>query len=410
MTQTDIAMPALDAVAAALRKATETLAGELACPTEDAPDWSECEWLIGRAVASLHGVSPLLSGALRWQGPAGWSRFLGEQRVHTAQRYRRIEDLLGLIDRRARGDGIPLVGLKGTALHAIGIYQAGERPMADVDLLVRDEDVERTARMLEALGFRETLETWKHRVFEPSQFRVAASFGEHCDNGIKIELHSRIRETLPLHAVEMTQLVWPRLPHAGLNGYRSPAALLSHLVLHAAGAMAFRWLRLLQLHDIARLSARMTDADWDEFLTSAAPHGGAPWWAFPPLALTARYYSSIPQRVLVATASTCPWLVKEVCRRRSLSDGSISYLWTSAFPGIEWARSLREMLAYAKLRVVPSPQVLAEREYAAATSPAAAASTWSSLSQGRRILRWVTARPPRVDTLFAVRSALASAP
>lgn len=399
--------PTLNAVQAALRRTTETLASELACPTGVAPDWSESEWLVARAVASLHGVSPLLSRALRWQGPAGWVRFLGEQSTHTANRYGRIRDLLQLIDSRAREEGIPLVALKGAALHAIGLYEPGERPMADIDLLARHEDVQRTARMLEALGFYETLVTWKHRVFEPNECRAPASFGEHSNNGMKIELHSRIKEILPVHAVDVTELVWPRLPHVGLNDYPSKAALLSHLLLHAAGAMAYRALRLLQLHDISRLSARMTDADWDEFLMSAATHDETPWWAFPPLALTSRYCSSIPQRVLVVTASACPRLLKEVCRRQTLSDVSQSRLWISAFPGIEWAQSVREMLTYARLRVAPSAEMLAVRKYLARTQPALAASSWGSMSQSRRILRWMMERPPRPDTLFAVRTALA---
>lgn len=399
--------PTLNSLEAALRKTTETLASELARPTGVAPDWSESEWLIARAVASLHGVSPLLLRALRWQGPAGWVRFLGEQSAHTANRYRRIQHLLKLIDSRARDDGIPLMALKGAALHAIGLYEAGERPMADIDLLAREADVQRTARMLEALGFHETLVTWKHRVFEPNDCRAPASFGEHSDNGIKIELHSRIKEMLPVRTVDVTELVWPRVPHVGLNSYPSKAALLSHLLLHDAGAMASRSIRLLHLHDIARLSGRMTDADWDEFLRSGATRNETLWWAFPPLAMTARYYSSIPQRALVVTASMCPWLLKEVGRRQALSDVSLSHLWIRAFPGIEWAQSPREMLRYARQRVAPSAEALAMRKYVARTQPALVGNAWSSLSRSRKILRWMMERPPRPDTLFAVRTALA---
>lgn len=400
--------PTLNAIEAALCKTTETLASELACPTGVAPDWSQSEWLIARAVASLHGVSPLLLRALRWQGPAGWVRFLGEQSSHTANRYRRIQHLLRLIDSRARDEGIPLVALKGAALHAIGLYEAGERPMADIDLLAREADVQRTARMLEALGFHETLVTWKHRVFDLNECRAPASFGEHSDNGIKIELHSRIKEMLPVRTVDVTELVWPRLPCVGLNDYPSNVALLNHLLLHAAGAMVFRSIRLLHLHDIARLSARMTDADWDEFLMSgAATHDGTLWWAFPPLALTARYYTSIPHRVLMVTAPVCPWLLKEFCRRRTLSNVSLSRLWVSAFPGIEWAQSMGEMLTYVSRRVVPSAEMLAAGKYMARTQPPLSASCWVGLSRSRRILRWMMERPPLPDTLFAVHTALA---
>jgi hypothetical protein len=402
--------PTLRSMEAALRKTTEKLAGELAHPTAAAPDWSESEWLVARAAASMHGVSPLLCRTLRWQGPAGWTRFLAEQREHTANRHRRIQALLKLIDDRARDDSISLIALKGAALHAIGLYEAGERPMADVDLLARPEDEQRAVRMLEALEFHETYATSRHRVFDPVRYRAPAGFGEHSDNPIRIELHTRITEILPLRATEISKLVFPQQPRSGLNYYPAKAALLNHLLLHAAGAMASRSLRLLHLHDISRLSVSMTDADWEEFLLNIANREAAAWWAFPPLALTARYFSSIPHRVLASTAAICPWLLQQVCRRQTLSDVSQSRLWVSALPGIEWARSMGEMLAHASQRVAPNSDTLITRKAVATTHPALVGSAWANLSQSRRLLRLMRGRPARADTLFAVRSALAQSP
>ena len=101
MTIPDREIPEPVALDRTLRKITEVLAKELACPTQVAPNWSELEWLVARAVAAMHGVSPLLSRALRWQGPAGWTGFLEEQRAHTAKRHVRIADLLLRLDQRA---------------------------------------------------------------------------------------------------------------------------------------------------------------------------------------------------------------------------------------------------------------------------------------------------------------------
>src|ERR1700688_997146 len=101
-----------------LRKTTERFAWELANPAPLAPEWSEFEWIVARAVAAMHGISPLLSRTLRWQGPAGWNGFLEEQRTHTAKRHVRIDDLLMHLDQRAREAGVAAVALKGVALHA----------------------------------------------------------------------------------------------------------------------------------------------------------------------------------------------------------------------------------------------------------------------------------------------------
>jgi hypothetical protein len=390
-----------------LRKITEGLAKELACPTQVAPDWSEFEWIVARAVAAMHGVSPLLSRTLRWQGPAGWTGFLDEQRVHTAKRHVRIDDLLLRLDQRAREAGVAAVALKGVALHAFGVYQAGDRPMADVDLLVRPADAHRTAKMLESLGYAESCQTWKESVFTRVDEQVPAALGEHSNNSIKIELHERIGERLPLRITDVSEHLFPPQPQPGLNAYPSKASLMIHLLLHAAGSMAFKSLRLLQLHDLARLSSQMTREDWVAVL-KAGEHGDRPWWAFPPLNLTSRYFpSKIPVWVLTALADECPYLLERATRHRTLCDVSYSYLWVDALPGMEWSQSLREVLGYVASRVRPSEKHMAFRAHVAKAEAWVSQSQWPHLSQNQRILRWISSRPTRPVTMHAVRAALA---
>jgi hypothetical protein len=349
----------------------------------------------------------LLSRALRWQGPAGWTGFLEEQRAHTAKRHVRIDDLLLRLDVRAREAGVAAVALKGVALHAFGVYQAGDRPMADVDLLVRPADVHRTARILESLGYAESYETWKERVFTRVDEQEPAVLGEHSNNSVKIELHDRICERLPLRITDVSEHVFPPQPQPGLNAYPSKASLMIHLLLHAAGSMAFQSLRLLQLHDLARLSPQLTEEDWDAVL-EAGERGDRPWWAFPPLNLTSLYFpSKIPVRVLTALADGCPYLLKTASRHRTLSDFSFSHLWVDAFPGMEWSQSLREVVGYVASRVRPSAKHIAFRAHLAKSEAWVSQNQWPQLSQYRRILRWITSRPTRPVTMHAVRAALA---
>ena len=410
MATLDHEIPQPPALEASLRKITEGLANELACPTDFAPDWSDFEWTVARAVAAMHGVSPLLSRALRWRGPVGWAQFLEEQRVHTAKRHVRIDELLLLIDQRAKTAGVAAVALKGAALHVLGLYQAGDRPMSDIDLLVRPADAEATCRMLVSLGYYESCESWKERVFTPTDGHASGGLGEHSNNNVKIELHERICEKLPLRITDVSELVFPPIPQPGLNAYPSKASLMAHLLLHAAGAMTFQSLRLLHLHDIAGLSSRMTIEDWDAVL-EASERVGRLWWAFPPLQLVSRYFpSAVPARVLEALADDCPYLLEWTSRHRTLYDVSFSYLWVDAFPGIEWSQSIREMLGYAASRVSPNSKHLALRKHVANTEAWGSQSQWPHLSQSRRILRWMTSRPTRPLTMHAVRTALAQAP
>lgn len=397
-------LPPLPVLHGTLRRITERLASELAQSTEVAPDWSDFEWQLARAVAAMHGVSPLLATQLKWQGPPDWQTFLHSQRAHVATRHRRIDALLTQLDARAREKQVALVGLKGTALHAIGLYRAGDRPMADIDLLVHPDQAARAGEVLESLGFRDAPEqsNWKHRIFMPSARDMPAQLGEHAQNYLKIELHERIAEILPLRPVDVTAAIYPHRPHPGLNAYPSTVALLIHLLIHASSCMAYRALRLLHLHDIALVAARLTQPDWDELLR------GGPWWALPPILLTARYYpKAVPVRVLTGLREYCQWNLRRLTRRQTLSDVSMSYLWIEAFPGIGWSRSLSEMLECVRSRVQPNAETRRLRKATAQTEVASSHSDWARLSQGQRILRWIVSKQPRPDTLHAVRTALA---
>jgi Uncharacterised nucleotidyltransferase len=402
--------PSLKALQLALHKTTEVLANELERPTAIAPEWSPTEWSVARAVAAIHGVSPLLASALRWRGPADWTRFLAQQKAHTATRFCRIQQLLQLIDGGARREGIALVALKGAALHANGVYAAGERPMADVDLLVREAESQRASQLLMELGFHLILREQRGTTFQEAAAATPAALGEHSDNGVQIDLHHRIEEQLPLRAVDISEIVFPTQPHPGLNAYASKAALLIHLLLHAAGALSGRALRLLQLHDIARLARSVTDAEWEQVFHEAERTVDAGerslWWAFPPLQLAARYCGGVPDRVLARTASHCHWLLKRAYKHKTLSSASLSYLWISAFPGIAWARSPREMLEYAAMRIVPSADTVQLRTTLATVQPRLSGGSWADLSQSRRVLRWVTSRQARHESLQPVSAAL----
>lgn len=406
MSNNEVDLPPPKVLHGTLRKITERLAGELAGPTDVTPDWSDFEWQLARAVAAMHGVSPLLALKLKWQGPPGWKPFLQMQRAHVARRHARIEALLNQLDARSREAGVALVGLKGAALHGMGLYRAGERPMADIDLLVQPQDAERACQVLESLGFKESFANWRHKVFMPEARDIHAGIGEHAQNYLKIELHERIAEMLPLRTTDVTESVFPRRPHPGLNAYPSSAALMIHLLIHAASSMAYRALRLLHLHDIALVSSQMSSSDWDELLQDGHSAGG-PWWALPPLQLTARYYDgAVPTHILAPLSSRCHWTLRQIARHQSLSDVSFSYLWIEAFPGIGWSRSAAEMMQYVAGRIRPGKQMLHQRKMLLETQVAMPRSQWGRLSQGQRMLRWVMSRQARAETMHAVRSAL----
>ena len=404
-------LPPIDELDGVLRTITERFAREFTNPSVAPPRWSEFEWGIARAVVTMQGMAPLLAMQNKWQGQAGWHRFLSEQRKHVAGRHRRIEDLLEQIDFRSRQKGVALLPMKGAALHAIGIYAVGDRPMADIDLLVPDRDGSTAAELLRDCGFEKSFSNRRHELFEPRfERRATTEYGEHTNNPIKIELHSAVRESLPVAEVDITQFMFPLQMKCGLNAYRSNAALMLHLLLHAANNMRAHALRYIQLIDIARLAERFEAADWNALLGMRTNHMSL-WWAAAPLILTSRYFpNSVPESIVRNLSAQCPWLLRRSADRYALADVSLSNIRIYAFPGIEWCGTPGGAIRFMASRILPDREMRDEMRRFDLNEGSEVAAPWYGISQAARIARWIFSRPLRVQTLMAVRSALALNP
>lgn len=403
-------MPPLKQVRAGLRRTTETLATELAAgpPGGLTPLWSEFDWQLARAVAVAHGVSPLLAGYDSWLH-TGWRRFLAGQFAHVAQRHERIASILDRLEGAAWDAGVSIVPLKGAALHALGLYAAGQRPMSDIDILVRPEDGDATASLLLRMGYCESFASWKHRVFKPLAGEARSGLGEHRDTPVNIELHTHIHERLPVATVDLTRRISPVMPRPGLHAYPSHGALMNHLLLHAAGNICSRSLRLIHLNDIALLAARMHLGDWETLW--ADDGAGPPWWALPPLRMVRRYYPlAVPPCVMTRLERACPLMLRDASRHWTLTDVSCSALWLQALPGVEWSRSLVDVGRCVGRRLRPDRDTLQERADLVRSQVwlQGPGQSWVTQSQWRRFFVRLTRPVPRMDTMYVVRETLAA--
>ena len=107
---------------------------------------------------------------------------------------------------------------------------------------------------------------------------------------------------------------------------------------------------------------------------------------------------------LAAARATCPTLLSYRSSHHDLAKVSWTNLGIPALPGYEWSRTPVEFLRYARSRLLPKRQALAEIEDAVAHEPALQRVPWYNQSHATRILRWVTSRPPRVQTIATVLS------
>jgi Uncharacterised nucleotidyltransferase len=403
MTAAASELPPMTRVQRALGEITEQLAWQLAGGAADTQGWGELEWRLAPAVAAMHGISGLLLRGIEPHAPASWKGFLEEQHTAIAARQRRIEQLLDAIATHAHTAGIAVLALKGTALCRLGVYVPGERPMADLDLLVRPADCDAAARICTRLGYRESGATWKHRSFE-AQGDGPAVLGERAEGALKIDLHTRIVERLPLAELDLTDRILPPRLNPGLNAYRSPAMLMLHLLAHTAGSMVHRGLRLVQLWDVARLAALMTVQDW-QVLSETHGGGARLWWAGAPLIVAQRYVPLDLPRCALELTQHGPWWLRRAARRRSLTAFSYSDARLNPLSGLIWARSPPELWRYLWSRLRPSAAQREQLAQLARTEPWASAPDWYAVPHGRRMWRFLTARTPRIETLLPVRAA-----
>jgi hypothetical protein len=403
-----VPLPPFKVLAAALRRTTERLACELADPTDSEPAWTDIEWAVARSAAAMQGISTLLSNNLVWAGPPAWSAFLAEQREQSLLRHERIGALLARIDAAMRERGVVCVALKGSALRALDLYRPGERPMGDVDLLVASADLESAAAAMADTDYVEAYALQRHRVYEPRHKIAPRGFGEHVDNPLKIEIHTAVAELLPVRSVDITEVLKRGGAPPGLNNYPDLGALLLHLLLHAAGNMRAHALRQIQLHDIALVASLLYENDWQTLLGRPRDREKR-WWLFPPLALVARYYPKcVPPEAVRAARAACPRVLRLAAVRQSLTDVSWSDLRIHALPGLAWSRSPLDAFRFLASRVAPSRRSLAQLEAARHDQPHLDRVPWYGVSHGSRIVRWLFSRPPRVQTIVAVRAALES--
>lgn len=398
-------LPAFSVIERALRVTTDRLAREIVTPTDTPPEWSPFEWDMARAAATMQGCAGLLAGTGHWRGVEGWRRFLDDQHAQIAAIQDKARQLLERIDDATRRAGIPCVALKGSALLALGLLGRGARSMGDVDLLVRPADTDAIADALHSLGYRTGHWSRRHLTYYPAHTGQSLVIGEHRDNPMRIEVHPRISEELPLSQVDITSTIWPADARPGINRYASLAGLMRHNLLHAAGNMRARALRLVQLHDIASLAGLLGPEDWRELLAHRRQADDG-WWLYPPLAFAQRYVpGAIPIEVLESARAACPRLLRWRTARQDLYQVSWSNPRIAALPGIEWARTPLEAARFARSRVFPSKVALREIEDGANNQPGLLSVPWYQISHFQRILRWIRSRPLRVHTLIQVRAA-----
>jgi hypothetical protein len=223
------------------------------------------DWDAAVEQARLHGVMPLLFWEIKNRSSqtflpqARWQE-LRTSFVNSASRnvllYRELADILNAL----QPAGIPVTLLKGVHLAKWVYPEIALRPMTDIDLLLRRDDLPRAASIMQGMGYRFVRafklerEVRKHQHI-PALYQAGKS---------PVELHWHIATPGSLLSIEIEGL-WARAQPVEVAG--APALVLSqedlllHLVYHLLQEEFIRGLK--RLYDIAALTALCSERlDW----------------------------------------------------------------------------------------------------------------------------------------------------
>jgi len=228
----------------------------------------------------------------------------------------------------------PPIVLKGAYL-AEKIYPApGLRPMNDIDLLFRPEDLSSAAETLHALGYVSKEKSDQlgpgitkhiHTFKRPGASGEAATPNPYLSSGGErmIEPHRSLEEAWFGLRCDLTPGMWERSVEIELAGQRArtlaPEDTLLHLAVHLTFHLIMGSPSFVQLVDLSVFLAER-EVDWPAFL-SRARQLRASGYAYAALRLAAQMLNArVPLEVLQALAAASPFSVRAAAEQLSLSE------------------------------------------------------------------------------------------
>ncbi len=227
------------------------------------------DWDILLQVAHGEALAPLLYEIVRDQDlvPSAIEQELRHAYHQNACRNTLLLDELGNVLRHLAVEGVKVILLKGAALAELVYGNIAVRPMSDLDLLIRLQDLPVTKQVLVALGYTPT-HVEMHAGFNV-KFRNEESFYKPGIVNTYVDLHWRLVSPSYYQRTLATEWFWETALPTQISG--APALVLgyeaqvlylcSHLLLHHRGQ------GLLWLHDVAEaITLAQAKIDWEQIL------------------------------------------------------------------------------------------------------------------------------------------------
>jgi hypothetical protein len=275
-------------------------------------------------------------------------------------------ELAGVLNALADA-GVPTIVLKGAALASTVYPSIAHRPMGDIDLLVRSQDLERAQRTREATGYRFLPEPEER--FKPfdTRFTGEMAFRREEATGVLIELHWELisgewyRRTTALKAEALWERAHPLRLEGATAWQLSPEDSLIHLCVHLA-IHAFH--HPPAYNDIDHLLRAEVPFPWERFLERVADFRVRTPAYFALSAARKLEGASIPDEILARLKPSFlrHKLVEAIANPERVAAGEIPFSRPRSYLlHLALADRLRDVLGVLMWLLFPGPHWLAQR-------------------------------------------------
>jgi hypothetical protein len=287
--------------------------------------------------AIVTGLAPLLHWRLEsWNAPLAprAQAKLAASRRAAAHREAAIYTQLGEALDALAARQLTTIVLKGAYLSSEVYPAPGLRPMNDIDLLFRSEELPQAEQALEALGYTgksKSAEAGARVTKHTSTYRRAGEEARtpnpylSAEAGRTVEPHRSLEESWYGLRVDITPGVWERSQAVILAGrparVLSPEDALLHVAIHLVFHLIMGYPSLVQLMDVRFLAERWAGRlDWRK-LHNLALAAGAAHFAYAALRLADQTLAApIPATVLRDLVEACNPSTRSQAERLTLAD------------------------------------------------------------------------------------------
>ena len=330
-----------------LARVTNTLARWLPSDADGTAvsNWTLAEWEAAEWVVYWQNALPWLVHRLQEADVELPDEVNGRlQSINSASRERTkvMLDACTEILAAFRQAGIETVLLKGAVLAPLIYPDPFQRPLADLDLLIRPKDVATSREiMLNQLGYRYYSRSAEDEVYLRGE-RKANIWAP--DNVHPVEIHFALREEYAGIGYELAAVMWVA---SGKRPYwqnktaclPSLPALLLHVCAHTTSDWLIQRGRLMHIDDIRKLCAAMQPADWHVFNQLVQPATAR--FIYPAFAFMGKYTQlGISNDTLNSLRENCPPMLLTWLAQSELAAASEANPVSRSGLGLDIARRL----------------------------------------------------------------------